>query len=128
MNEPSVPALKRLQRLNSLLEQALALSKDEREAWLRARSPAEQTLVPLLAGLLERADDAGDPFLRESIDRTLLAAGVDGEPPPDEPGDTIGLGASLLRFSARKLAHGAQDYANMQHIPRQREKFRDTQA
>jgi predicted component of type VI protein secretion system len=43
-------------------------------------------------------------------------------------GDTIAVGGTLLRFSDRKLAHGAKDYAALQHIPRQREKFRDTQA
>jgi predicted component of type VI protein secretion system len=43
-------------------------------------------------------------------------------------GDTIAIGQSLLRFSDRKLSHGAQDYAGMQHIPRQKERFRETQA
>jgi pSer/pThr/pTyr-binding forkhead associated (FHA) protein len=42
-------------------------------------------------------------------------------------GDTIGLGHTLLRFSDRKLAHDAKDYADMQHIPRQKERFRETQ-
>ena len=43
-------------------------------------------------------------------------------------GDTISLGQSVLRFSERKLSHDAKDYAGMQHIPRQKERFRDTQA
>jgi pSer/pThr/pTyr-binding forkhead associated (FHA) protein len=42
-------------------------------------------------------------------------------------GDTIGIGHTTLRFSDRALAHGAQDYADMQHIPRQKERFRETQ-
>jgi pSer/pThr/pTyr-binding forkhead associated (FHA) protein len=43
-------------------------------------------------------------------------------------GDTIGIGHTLLRFSDRKLSHAAKDYADMQHIPRPKERFRDTQA
>lgn len=58
---------------------------------------------------------------------TLNGVKVEGQPARRD-GDAIGLGQSLLRFSDRKLAHGPQDYAAMQHIPRQREKFRDTQA
>lgn len=58
---------------------------------------------------------------------TLNGVKAEGQPALRD-GDAIGLGQSLLRFSDRKLAHGPQDYAGMQHIPRQREKFRDTQA
>ncbi len=42
-------------------------------------------------------------------------------------GDTIGVGQTLLRFSARSLAHDAKDYAALQHIPAPRERFRETQ-
>ena len=55
--------------------------------------------------------------------------GVEAEGSPAlRDGDTIAVGGTLLRFSDRKLAHDARDYAGMQHIPRPREKFRDTQA
>lgn len=76
------------------------------------------------------ADADGAPRLADlgSVNgSTINGVKVEGTPILRD-GDTIGLGQSLLRFAGRKLNHDTKDYAGMQHIPRQKERFRDTQA
>lgn len=61
-----------------------------------------------------------------SVNGTTVNGVKVAEPTLLRDGDTIAIGLTLLRFSDRKLNHDAKDYAAMQHIPRQRERFRDT--
>jgi serine/threonine protein kinase/tetratricopeptide (TPR) repeat protein len=53
----------RLRRVNALLEAALALAPDEREAWLGALPEADRALVSTLRALLARASDDDDGFM-----------------------------------------------------------------
>ncbi len=85
---PGHPAsdTERLRRLNELLDQALSLSPQERDDWLRDVEPA---LAPTLRALLARATGGTDTFmgrpaLAGDIDLAALAEA------PDEPGRTIG--------------------------------------
>ena len=64
--EADVP---RWRRVNALLKEALELSHDQREAWLRRLSPDEKDLLPLLRALLARdAAAETDDFMRRSAD------------------------------------------------------------
>lgn len=53
-----------LQRMNTLLQAALALPPHEREGWLLALPADVATLVPLLRSLLQRAAADDDAFMR----------------------------------------------------------------
>lgn len=88
-----------LRRLNALLEAALALPPEQRDAWLHGLPDAERDLLPLLRPLLRRAGtDADDAFLREP----LAIDGLDeAAVEPDAPGDRIGPYRLL-----RELGHG----------------------
>lgn len=97
MKPPQDPG--ELRRLNALLEAALALPPEQRNAWLQGLPEADRDLLPLLRQLLQRAGtDAGDDFLREP----LAIEGLDeAAVEPDAPGDRIGPYRLL-----RELGHG----------------------
>lgn len=90
-----------LRELNELLERALELPEAERPAWLAALPPAQRHLVPLLRGMLERADHEADDFLREPVDLQAQAAAAGQRLQADEPGTVIGPYRLL-----RELGHG----------------------
>jgi len=74
--------------MNTLLEQALELPEDEREAWLQALPGEHGALVPLLRAMLMRASVETDTFMRKPVE---LAGGAFAEPEATEyAGDTIG--------------------------------------
>ena len=56
-----------LQHMNVLLEAALELPEDEREAWLQALPPPHRALTPSLRVLLQRASEETDGFMRRSV-------------------------------------------------------------
>jgi tetratricopeptide (TPR) repeat protein len=56
-----------LQQMNVLLEVALELPEDEREAWLQALPPPHRALTPSLRVLLQRASEETDGFMRRSV-------------------------------------------------------------
>ncbi|MCA0243957.1 MAG: protein kinase [Proteobacteria bacterium] len=95
------PALRRLQRLNDLLEAGLAIAPDERAAWLDGlREPDAEVLLRLRA-LLQRADVETDAFLQ---------GGLDGLLPPatdalgDKAGDVVGPYRLLKRLGQGGMA------------------------
>jgi hypothetical protein len=67
MNPRPLPDTAHLRRVNTLLEQALALSEPEREAWLQGLAPEHRTLAPLLRALLMRAEVETDTFMRKPV-------------------------------------------------------------
>jgi len=89
MSQRPAPDTAHLTRMNTLLEQALELPEEEREAWLQALPAEHRTLVPLLRAMLMRAAVETDTFMRKPVDLT-------GEAFADEPeateqaGDIIG--------------------------------------
>lgn len=79
----------RLRRINTLLEAALALPAEQRNAWLAGLPPEDQPLRATLRGLLARADVETDDFLR----RPLTLGGDDDAATSDAhdaPGDRVG--------------------------------------
>ncbi|MBL8333672.1 MAG: serine/threonine protein kinase, partial [Rubrivivax sp.] len=79
----------RLRSLNALLEQALALPPAERDGWLAAISAPDQTFVPELRRLLQRAAAETDSFMRQPAGAALDAL-AGAEAPADQPGDLVG--------------------------------------
>jgi eukaryotic-like serine/threonine-protein kinase len=70
--EADVP---RWRRLNALLQEALELSKDQREAWLGLLPPEAKDLLPLLRALLARdAAAETDDFMRRSAEAVWAQA------------------------------------------------------
>ena len=66
MSEPLAADPERLGRINALLEAALALPADERHGWLRTLPPEQQSFVPLLGAMLDRASVETDTFMLAS--------------------------------------------------------------
>src|SRR5512144_213708 len=56
-----------LQQMNVLLEAALELPEEDREAWLQALPPPHRALEPSLRVLLQRASEETDGFMRRSV-------------------------------------------------------------
>jgi eukaryotic-like serine/threonine-protein kinase len=75
----------RLRRINALLDTALALPADMRQAWLDGLSAEDQALRPTLRALLARADVETDDFLRQP-----LALDDDADASQDAAGDLVG--------------------------------------
>ncbi len=67
MKPRPLPDTAHLRHVNTLLEQALALSEAEREAWLQALAPEHLMLAPLLRALLMRAEVETDTFMRKPV-------------------------------------------------------------
>jgi hypothetical protein len=67
MKPRPLPDTAHLRRVNTLLEQALALSESEREAWLQGLAPEHRALAPLLRALLMRAEVETDTFMRKPV-------------------------------------------------------------
>jgi serine/threonine-protein kinase len=92
-----------LQHVNTLLESALALPEDEREAWLQALPTEHRALVPLLRAMLKRAAVETDDFMRRPIG--LLPEDLDAEEAPaDRIGDRIGPYRLLQQLGAGGMA------------------------
>ena len=75
--------------MNALLEVALSLEAGERGAWLQTLPPEQQSFVPQLAALLERASVETDRFMQSPIELALEGlAEFDTE--EDQAGDMVG--------------------------------------
>jgi hypothetical protein len=68
MSQRPAPDTVHLQHMNTLLEQALELPEDQREAWLQALPDEHRALAPLLRALLMRAEVETDTFMRKPVD------------------------------------------------------------
>jgi len=88
MSKRQQPDMARLQQVNTLLEQALTLPEEEREAWLQALSQEHRALAPLLRAMLQRASVETDRFMRRSV--TFMRGAADDEGAADAPDDTVG--------------------------------------
>lgn len=80
-------AVQRLQRLNVLLAEGLALPADHRAEWLERQELTDAALVPRLRALLVRADAETDDFLRAGAEQALP---LDGDAVGDRSGDEVG--------------------------------------
>ena len=89
----------RLQHLNELLEQGLALPEDERAAWLDSLA-REPQLIAQLRGLLARAAADTDTFMRRPVDVGAIDGARD-DARDDTAGDAIGPYRLI-----RPLGHG----------------------
>ena len=89
MSPSLVADVPRWRRVNALLQEALLLSEDEREAWLRALGPRHADLLPALRALLARGAAAHtDQFMRRSADKVWAEAVSGGS--PAAPGQLVG--------------------------------------
>jgi eukaryotic-like serine/threonine-protein kinase len=87
MNPSPISDLPRWRRLNSLLQEALALPPEQHAAWLAKLTDEDSEVLPLLRALLARHAVETDAFMSRPVTASL--------PKPvnaadDEPGDTIG--------------------------------------
>lgn len=62
-----LPDAERLKRINTLLEEALALPEAAREAWLAGLPARHDDLRPMLHALLARAAVETDTFLQQPL-------------------------------------------------------------
>lgn len=103
MNAPQ-PDPDLLRRVNALLEAALALSPEERDAWLDTLPPQQHDLLPMLRRLLARATSIeSDTFMRQPL---AVGAVELAEPDDlaDQPGDVIGPYRLLRELGAGGMA------------------------
>jgi serine/threonine-protein kinase len=79
----------RLKRISALLDIALSLPVEQRDAWLQTLPPEQQEVMPELRKLLERAAVESDVFMRQPVhfatDGTELF-----EDSTDQAGDMVG--------------------------------------
>ena len=76
-------------RIDALLEQALALPREERQRWLDTLDPAHEASKPLLAELLARADVETGAFMGRPVAAQTLDAAAETFQ-GDKPGDVVG--------------------------------------
>jgi eukaryotic-like serine/threonine-protein kinase len=96
MTEPSATNVAYWQKLNALLEQALALPAEQRGRWLETLEPEFADIKPALGEMLRRGAVETDAFLATALPLRQLA-GAPLDAPEDQPGDHIGP-YLLLRF------------------------------
>jgi eukaryotic-like serine/threonine-protein kinase len=92
-----------LRNVNALLEVALALEADERDAWLQTLPPAQQPFVPLLTSLLARASVETDRFMQSPIGLALEGLG-DFADEQDRAGDHVGPYRLIRELGAGGMA------------------------
>ncbi len=92
MSKRQMPDTGQLQHMNVLLEAALELPEDEREAWLDALPPQHRALTPSLRVLLQRATEETDGFMRRSVG--WLRWPQAGSAPPPAAGCDAQVGAA----------------------------------
>ena len=81
--------LPRWRRINALLEEALALPRDARDAWLARLSGQQTDVLPMLRALLARHAVETDAFMSRPVAAVWRNA-VDATAVDDEPGQIIG--------------------------------------
>lgn len=130
----------RLQQLNTLLEQGLALPAEQRADWLAALPADLQPLRPTLAALLDRAVEETDDFLQQPVPLAEIGLG-DPDAPSLQAGTRIGpwrlvreLGVGgmasvwlaeraegIRRPVALKLPHVGWSAASVRRVARERD-------
>jgi eukaryotic-like serine/threonine-protein kinase len=93
----------RQQRLIALLEAALALPEDQRQAWLLSLPPAEQPVVPMLHAMLSRASVETDTFLQRPVVPKLGEVEA-ADAPADAPGAEVGPYRLISELGAGGMA------------------------
>jgi hypothetical protein len=96
------PDPERLRRVNALLETALALPVEERDAWLAALPPEQQEIVPTLRTMLERAAVETDTFMHKPL--ALGLDELDGFEESEHAGDRIGPYRLIRELGAGGMA------------------------
>src|SRR5215468_1136472 len=99
MKSLSVDDVSRWQRVNTLLQQGLALSPAQRELWLARIADEQADLMPLLRALFARATTASDAFMVRPVDS------VWGEAISDTGGVKVGEPVGPYRL-VRELGSG----------------------
>jgi serine/threonine-protein kinase len=92
MSKRQLPDTAQLQHMNVLLEVALELPEEDREAWLQALPPQHRALTPSLRVLLQRASEETDGFMRSSVG--WLRWPQAGSASPPAPGRDVHGGAA----------------------------------
>jgi serine/threonine-protein kinase len=81
--------LPRWRRINALLEEALALPREQHEVWLVGVAAQQEDVLPVLRALLARHAVETDAFMSRPV-TSLWPNGTDGSAVDDEPGQMIG--------------------------------------
>ena len=68
MMSPLIRDVPRWRRVNSLLQQGLALPQAQREIWLTRIADEQADLMPLIRALLTRATAESDAFMARPVD------------------------------------------------------------
>src|SRR5579859_7581704 len=89
MNSAPIADLSRWRRVNSLLQEALALPQEQHDAWLAGLTSEEAGVLPLLRALLARHAVETDAFMSRPA-TTRLSTAADAASADDEPGQIIG--------------------------------------
>jgi eukaryotic-like serine/threonine-protein kinase len=89
MNSSLIADLPRWRRVNSLLQEALALPQEQHEPWLARLTLDDSDVSPLLRALLARHAVETDAFMSRPVTSSLPKAAEDAHA-DDEPGDVIG--------------------------------------
>ncbi|MBC8058234.1 MAG: serine/threonine protein kinase [Rhizobiales bacterium] len=92
-----------LRQLNVLLEQALSLPDEDRDAWLQSLPPADRRFVVPLSAMLARMALGSDEFMRRPVD-DLLDGFADLDSAPDTAGDEIGPYRLLRKLGSGGMA------------------------
>jgi tetratricopeptide (TPR) repeat protein len=89
MTSSPIADLPRWRRVNSLLQEALALPQEQHDAWLAQLSGEDSEVLPLLKTLLARHAIETDAFMSRPV-TAYLPKVADGNAADDQPGDIIG--------------------------------------
>src|SRR6516162_1661926 len=88
MTSPLIHDVPRVQRVNRLLQQGLALPQAEREIWLTRIADEQADLMPLIRALLTRATTESDAFMARPVD-SVWAEAI-GDTGGIRPGEQVG--------------------------------------
>ena len=88
MTSPLIHDVPRVQRVNRLLQQGLALPQADREIWLTRIADEQADLMPLIRALLTRATTKSDAFMARPVD-SVWAEAI-GDTGGIRPGEQVG--------------------------------------
>jgi len=88
MTSPLIRDVPRWRRVNSLLQQGLALPQAQREIWLTRIADEQADLMPLIRALLTRATAESDAFMARPVD-SLWTEAI-GDTAGVRPGEQVG--------------------------------------
>src|SRR6201996_7620430 len=87
MSPSELADLPRWRRINTLLQEALELPPDQRDAWLEVLAAQQGDVQPVLRAMLSKLSVETDTFMHRSVASLLSRAEIGGE---DQAGQNIG--------------------------------------